>query len=140
MTLDQRTRESLLAHCGELHEDDGVDPRRFLKIEENSDKQNHKARQLCKQIAQTLGLVLAGDFADGRIQGLYVDSVEPAPNASQLSVTLRTLGPCDSTEAQEIRNHLAAISGQLRTEVAAAISRKRTPRLQFRVIGPTDRL
>jgi ribosome-binding factor A len=137
MTLDKRTRERLLAHCGELHEDDGVDPRQFFKIDKQRDKQNHKTRQLCHQVAETLGLVLAGEFGDERLHGLQVVSVEPAPDASQLSVTLRTGDPCDAIEAEEILNRLATVSGRLRCEVSAAISRKRTPKLLFRVIGPT---
>jgi ribosome-binding factor A len=137
MTFDMRTRERLLAHCGQLHEDDGVDPRQFFKTDKQRDKQNHKTRQLCHQVAETLGLVLAGEFGDERLHGLQVASVEPASDASQLTVTLRTGDPCDAIEVQEILNRLATVGGRLRCEVAAAISRKRTPRLLFRVIGPT---
>ncbi len=138
MTLDNRTRERLLAHCGELQDDDGVDPRQFFKTDKKRNKQNYKARQLCNQVAETLGLVLAGEFGDERLHNLQVVSVEPAPDASQLRVTLRSDDPCDSVVAQEIVNRLATISGRLRCEVAAAISRKRTPKLMFRVIGPAD--
>lgn len=138
MTLDKRTRERLLAHCGQLHEDDGVDPRQFFKSDKKRNKQSHKARQLCSQIAQTLELVLTGEFADERLHNLHVVSVDLAPDASQLSVTVSPDNPCDNIERQEILNRLAKISGRLRCEVAATISRKRTPKLLFRVIGPTD--
>ena len=137
MTLDKRTRERLLAHCGQLHEDDGVDPRQFFKTDKKRNKHNHKARQLCNQVAETLGLVLAGEFGDERLHGLQVVSVDPAPDASQLSVTVSTDGPCASIETQEILDRLAAVNARLRCEVATAISRKRTPKLLFRVIGPT---
>lgn len=138
MTLDKRTRERLLAHCGELHEDDGVDPRRFFKIDKRRNKQNHKARQLCHQVAETLALVLAGEFGDHQLHGLQVVSVDPAPDASQLSVTLRTDEPCGSAQRQEVLNRLAMVNGRLRCAVAAAISRKRTPKLLFRIVGPAD--
>ena len=138
MTLDKRTRERLLAHCGQLHEDDGVDPRQFFKAEKKLNKQNHKVRQLCNQVAETLGLVLTGEFGDERLQSLRVVSVDPAPDASQLLVTLRTDDPCDGSETQEILNRLAAVRGRLRCAVAAAISRKRTPKMLFRVIGPKE--
>jgi len=137
MTLDKRTRKRLLAHCGELHEDDGVDPREFFKADNNHNKPNRKALQLCQQVAQTLGLVLAGEFGDERLHGLQVVSVDPAPDASQLSVTLQSDDACNSTETQEILNRLATVSGRLRSQVAAAICRKRAPKLLFRVIGPT---
>ena len=138
MTLDKRTRERLLAHCGELHEDDGVDPRLLFKADKKRNKQNHKTRQLCDQVAQILGLVLAGEFEDERLHSLHVVSVDPAPDDSQLSVTVRTDEPCDNAEMREILERLAAVSGRLRCEVAAAISRKRTPKLLFRVSGPVD--
>lgn len=138
MTLDKRARERLLAHCGELQEDDGGDPRQLFKTDERLNNQSRKSRQLCNQVAQTLGLVLAGEFDDARLQGLEVVSVEPAPNASQLLVTLLTDEPCDSVETQEIMKRLTAVSGRLRWEVAAAITRKRTPRLSFRVLGRGD--
>jgi ribosome-binding factor A len=137
MTLDKRTREQMLAHCGELHGDDGVDPRQFFKSNDRRDKQNYKARQLCNQVAQTLSFALAGDFGDERLQSLQVASVEPAPDTSLLSVTVRTDRSCDCNEVLEMTNLLAAISGQLRCEIAAAISRKRTPKLQFRIVGPS---
>lgn len=136
MTLDKRTRASLLAHCGELHEDDAVDPRRFFKKHNKRDKQHHKLRQLCQQVAQTMNLVLSGEFADERLQSLQVVSVEPAPDASQLLVTLCTDMAGDAVEYQTILNQLALITGRLRSEVAVAISRKRTPLLLFRVVGP----
>ena len=138
MTNDKRARKRLLASCGQLHEDDGVDLRHFFKTHENRDKQNHKTRQLCDQVAQTLELVLTGDFGDERLHGLQVVSVHPAPDAAQLSVTVRTDYPCDNVEAAKILDRLATISGRLRCAVAAAISRKRTPKMRFRVIGPSE--
>jgi ribosome-binding factor A len=138
MPFDKRTREQLLAHCGELHEDDGVDPRLFFQSDRKRNKQDHKTRQLCDQVAQTLGLVLAGEFNDERLHNLEVVSVEPAPNASQLAVSVRIVGPCDMAEVTETLEQLALVSGRLRCEVAAAISRKRAPRLAFRLVGPFD--
>jgi ribosome-binding factor A len=136
MTADKRKRERLLARCGQLHEDDGVDPRQFLKTDNRRDHGHFKTRQLCRQVAETLALVLAGRFGDDRLHSLQVASVHPAPNAAQLLVTLRTDEPCDRGETQEILDRLGAVSGRLRSEVAAAISRKRTPKLLFCVLGP----
>jgi ribosome-binding factor A len=133
MTFNNRTREELRAYCSELNEDDGVDPREYFKSDERSGKQIHKTRRLCNQVAQTLSLVLAGEFADERLQDLQVVVVEPAPDASQLLVTLHTHDVCDSSKRQELLNLLGSVSGRLRWEVASAICRKRTPKLLFRI-------
>ncbi len=138
MSFDKRTREQLLALCGELHEDDGIDPRQYFKTDTNYNKQNHKTRQLCHQVSNTLNLVLAGEFGDERLHGLLVVAVEPAPDASQLAVTLRTVEPCDSCEAIEVLNRIAVVNGRLRSAVAAAISRKRTPKLVFRLVATDE--
>ena len=136
MNSDARTREQLLKHCGDLHEDDGVDPRYYFQPDKNVGKRNHKTHQLCDQVAKTLGLVLSGEFRDERLHNLQVISVVPAPNTSQLSVTLQTDNPCDNAEIEEILQRLNAVSGQLRCAVAAAITRKRTPKLLFRLVSP----
>lgn len=136
MTLDKRTREQMLALCGELHDDDGVDPRLFFRQEDHRRQSNHKTQQLCKQVAQTLSLVLAGEFGDDRLHHLQVVSVEPAPNASQLSVTFHSDAIRDRGEADAILMQLNMVGGQLRWAVAAAITRKRAPKLVFRLTGP----
>ena len=138
MTLSQRMREQMLAHCGEIHDDDGVDPREFFKTRKPRDKNNRKATQLCAQVAETLGLVLAGDFDDELLQNLQVVSVDPAPDASHLSVTLRADVPTGRVEAQQVLDRLAMVAGKLRCEVAAAITRKRAPRLVFHLVGPVE--
>lgn len=138
MTLDKRTRERLLAHCGQLHEDDGVDPRQFFRKERIRSKQHHKAQQLCKQVAETLALVLAGEFADDRLHNLQIATVEPAPDTSQLSVTCRTETVCTRAESEAILTQLNMVGGQLRSAVAAAITRKRTPKLIFRLVSASE--
>jgi len=131
-------RERLLAHCDQLNADDDVDPRQYFKAGSRHRKDDYKTRRLCSQVADTLGLVLAGECRDERLQGLRVVSVDPAPDASQLSVALRTDEPCTDIAHKEILDCLATVRGFLRSAVAAAISRKRTPHLLFRVIGPID--
>lgn len=132
MNSEKLPREHLLAHCGQLHDDDGVDPRDFPDFQ--GDKQDYKALQLCAQVFQTLDLVLSGDFEDERLLNLRVIRVDPAPNSGQLLVTVQADGPTDPTTIAEILDRLRAVSGHLRTEIAAAIHRKRTPRLLFQVV------
>lgn len=135
MTISKRTREQMLACCGEIHDDDGVDPREFFKTHETRDKKSRKAMQLCNQVAETLSLVLAGDFDDDLLHSLQVISVRPAPDASQLAVELRADVPDGQVGAQEILDRLAVVAGRLRCEVAAAITRKRAPKLVFHLVG-----
>lgn len=133
MTLDKQTRQELLAHCDNINEDDGISPHELKERHANSRQANRKARQLCQQVAETLSLVLSGEFDDEQLQSLLVTSVEPAPNASQLLVTVQTDRPCDHELANELLTKLESVSGRLRCDVAAAITRKRAPRLVFRV-------
>lgn len=128
----------MLAHCREIHDDDGVDPGEFFKTRKSLDKNNRKAIQLCNQVAETLGLLLAGEFDDELLHNLQVVSVDPAPNASQLAVAVRADVPGRRVNAQEILDRLAVVSGRLRCEVAAAITRKRAPKLVFHLVGPHD--
>lgn len=138
MTLDKRTREQMLAHCGEIHDDDGVDPRQFFKSNQHRTISNRKAMQLCSQVAQTLGLALAGEFGDELLHNLEVVSVDLAPNTSQLVITLRHDMADQSVGIQELQDRLAKVAGRLRCAVAAAITRKRAPKLVFHVIGPAE--
>ncbi len=90
-------------------------------------------RQLCAQVADTLSLVLSGDFGDTVLQSLQVVAVDPAPDASQLVVTVHADLPDETANPAEVLQRLDAVAGKLRYEVARAISRKKAPRLVFRV-------
>jgi ribosome-binding factor A len=135
MALSKRARDKMLAHCDEIHEDDGVDPREFFKVGRQEDRQNRKAKQLCRQVAETLEQVLAGEVGDEHLRRLHVASVVPAPDASRLLVTVEV--DCESAPAdrESIELALAKVSGLLRTAVAAAITRRKAPSLSFCVRG-----
>ncbi|HLT35894.1 MAG TPA: hypothetical protein VK034_06405 [Enhygromyxa sp.] len=90
-----------------------------------------KVRQLCRQIHQRLDLVLIGELDDPTLDGLWVVDVQPEPGGSAVLVTVAAP---DGAELEPIRASLDAARGRLRSEVAAAISRKRTPHLRFAVI------
>lgn len=137
MPISKQKREQLLAFCGQLNEDDTVDPREFFRKKYRS--KDSKALRLCKQVEETLSLVLSGEVADDVLQGLEVFSVQPAPGTRRLLVVVRPLRDvCDRTTPDEIVNKLATAGGVLRQEVAAAISRRRMPSLVFEVIWPPD--
>lgn len=131
MPSDPKQREDLLTHCAELREDDCVDPRDYFRPPA---KQSHQRKtwQLCSQVAQALALILSSEFDDDLLLGLTVLAVEPAPNESQLLVTLQS----DEVSPQvrgEILRRISQATGFLRAEVATAITRKRAPQLVFHV-------
>jgi ribosome-binding factor A len=90
-----------------------------------------KIRQLCRQVHQRVDLVLAGELDDPILDGLWVVDVQPEPGGAALLVTVAAP---DSAELGPIRASLDAARGRLRSEVAAAITRKKTPHLRFAVI------
>ena len=136
MALSKRKREELLALCGEIHEDDAVDPHTFFNDSHNSNKRNRKTLQLCRQVGEVLGLVLADGHADSALADLYVESIEPAPDASRMLVTVRADVPMEHFDPASILELLASQAARLRCEVAASITRKRAPQLMFTVLGP----
>ena len=133
--MDKRTREELLRkYCGELNEDDAIDPRDYFKPARPIDKQTKKAKQLCRQVAETLEMVLSGETRDEILSCLHVVNVIPAPDSSRLLVTLQPDFADHQFQLGEIEERLTRHQGRLRTEVAASIHRKKTPILAFNVI------
>ena len=88
MSRRKSSRRQLRSLCGEVHPDDGVDPRDLFRSPTNRKVTNRKTLQLCSQVADTLNLVLSGECADDVLQSLHVVAVKPAPNASQLLVVV----------------------------------------------------
>lgn len=140
MTLKKPSQKTLRSLCAQPHPDDGVEPREWAKDGRSGRKTSRKAWQLCGQVAEALGQVLAGDCDDDVLRDLQVVAVEPAPDASRLMVTVRMDPPSPAEEMISptlVLDRLARASGRLRCEVAAAITRKRTPTLGFRLALPT---
>jgi ribosome-binding factor A len=117
----------------EISPEDGMDPRDFAR-KDRPRKGDRKVRQLCSQVAETLSLVLSGECADDLLQSLHVVAVDPAPDASQLLVTVGAGCPGEMIDSDAALARLARMAGKLRCEVAAAITRKRAPKLVFRVL------
>ena len=133
MTSQKPPPKDLPPLCGEISGEDGMDPREFAR-KGRARKGNRKNRQLCSQVAETLGLVLSGECDDEVLQSLQVLAVDPAPDASQLVVTLCPGMPGETINAADAMERLTQIMGKLRYEVAGAITRKRAPKLIFRVL------
>jgi ribosome-binding factor A len=140
MAHDKRQRERLRALCGEPHDDDGVDPREFFQPGRKRDKAGRKSQQLCRQVQKTLDQVLSGETRDPLLGALRIVSVTSRADSSALLVTVIADVSPDCFDRAQIEAHLAKMSGWLRSEVAAAITRKRTPILVFLVLGPQSGL
>ena len=99
---------------------------------------SRKVTQLCEQAREALSMALTCS-ADPALRELSVASVSPAPDASRLLVTIETdVDSAQTADHDYILDKLQVARGYLRSEVAGAIHRKRTPELMFRVfVGPT---
>jgi ribosome-binding factor A len=137
MKRGNSSRKRMLRFCAEVLPEDGVPPREWLKAGRSGKKSKRKAQQLCSQVAEVLDAVLAGDCGDEVLRDLQVVAVAPAPDVSRLLVTVRPHPPADAVSPARVLDHLERASGRLRCEVAAAVTRKRAPRLAYRVELPT---
>ena len=129
MRFKRISRKELLSSCAALGPEDGSDPRDFFKKEAGK-VSNRKALQLCGQIAKTLRLVL-WECGDDVLRELAVEAVQPAPTSVRLLVSLSTPDGLDQALA---RQRIEKAAGLLRSAVATAINRRKTPELIFRVV------
>lgn len=137
LDMSRRRRSKTHDLTSKASSDQSVDPDQFLD-RRSGPRVDRKAYQLARQVADTLNFVLSGDTGDDVLRGLYVDSVEPAPDASRMLVSVAPLDRNDETPSEEYLTRLMAASGKLRSEVAASISRRKTPELAYRVIRPEE--
>jgi hypothetical protein len=124
------------ALCVAVDPDDGIDPRERAQGGPPR-RTDRKARQLCAHVAETLGDVLAGQSGDDVLRSLYVVSVVPAPNVGRLLVTVAPLpGASADLDPARVIAQLQHASARLRCAVAAAITRRRAPVLDYRFALP----
>jgi ribosome-binding factor A len=133
MKFKKIRRRQDLSSCDEIGPDDGADPRTFFR-ERTYKRTNRKALQLCGQIARTLSSVLTYESSDDLLRCRWVESVEPSPDSTRVLVTVSVGIPSEGADPNEVLAHLYRSAGKMRTEIAAAIHRKRVPELVFRVI------
>lgn len=113
-------------------------PRRGRSGSNSAPRPDRKTLQLCSQVQRTLDQVLSGELDDDRLRDVYVVQVTPAPDAHCLLVTVAPLGFAKDFRPEEVMARLAANSGRMRSELARAINRKKTPELMFRVAVEGD--
>jgi ribosome-binding factor A len=122
-------RQRMLAACSEIGPDDGMDPR--YDGHANAPRSpGRKALQLCRQVAEALDAVFAG-CGDEVLNGLYVTGVKPNPHAGRLLVTVAATPAAVPVPVARVQERLERAAGMLRSEVAAAVHRRRAPELTF---------
>jgi hypothetical protein len=93
-----------------------------------------KTRQLCRQVQRALNLALAGQFASGALDDVFVIEVSAAAGCGRLVAHVAApAGHSVSAALKELRDR----TPQLRAIVAGYISRKRAPELSF-VVAPLE--
>lgn len=123
-------RRPTAAPCAQWHADDGAPAERLFR-QSFRNKPDRKTLQLCGQVRRALSGALAG-CGDPALQALYVESVEPAPDAGRLRVTVVAAG-VTAADVPPLLARLERASGLLRHDAAAAVVRKRAPELTFHV-------
>jgi ribosome-binding factor A len=130
--MRRRFERKPMSLASETGPEDGIDPR-LLPRYERGKVTNRKALQLCRQVERALSILLSGACADDVLRDLVVQSVIPAPDSTRLLVTLARTRP-DATYVGEVLAHVQRAHGLLRSVVAAAIHRRKTPELTFHVL------
>lgn len=124
MKSKQLSKKFMEQLCGELREDDGVDPKKILKREQAIDY-TKRDRQLCTQVRRAMNLALPEIMMKRFGILVQVSAVEPAPDIARLRVEFGIIG--DSSGYRE--GALSEIKGQLRNAIAQEVNRKRTPEI-----------
>ncbi len=131
MSIPKRLRERMLEFCGSLSDEDGLNPRddQSIHINRKQDTSVYRQRRLCRQITETLMLAIS-DAPDPLVANAKVLLVRP--RKANKSVTVR-VAVTDDVDQRLLQERLKGCEGWLRSEIAAAISRKRVPRLIFEI-------
>lgn len=119
--------------CAELGPEDGVDPRISIRASDTKPK-DYKNRQLCKQAARMLSLVLAGELGDPKLQNLDVVNVLTKKDSPFLYVSISCNNAISKQEENLILNRLKAIQGYFRSVIAGSVERKHVPALTFKFV------
>ena len=140
MSLSKKQREQLLKqHCGAINNDDAIDPKHYFYNKRKHHRKYRKVFQLCRQVSDTLHMVLTG--GNDTLDGLTVVDVVPAPDARRMLVVL-ALDPGVIIESASkvalIMKQLQLETPRLRAEIARTINRKKTPNLVFEITKITS--
>ena len=116
--------------CDELGPEDGIDPR-ILTRDRSRNRAGRKDHQLCKQVARALNLWLSERASSRWAAEIFVQTVQPAPNAGRLRVEIGFLRPVELDLAEQVLAEMGRQRAAMRWAVGQAIVRKRVPELVF---------
>jgi ribosome-binding factor A len=137
MKRSSRFESILRALCGEPGPEDGCPPAPRSRSSQLQ-RPDRKTWQLCAQALRALEYALGEVCPQFLRHVAYIQSVVPAPDASQLLVTVAVRESLAPPEQQQLLTALMERQGRLRAAVATAITRRKAPALTFRVITETD--
>jgi ribosome-binding factor A len=129
MTSRRISRKDLLSAASDIGPGDGIDPR---YDQAGGRRPGRKTLQLCGQVMETLSGVLA-EQADDVLRDLLVVAVTPA-GSGRLLVSVTPAPSAAVRDPAVLLEHLAGAQGRLRSEVAAAVHRRKAPDLLFQVL------
>lgn len=135
MVLSKKDREKLLRlHCRVINDDDAIDPKHYFYNKRKHKKKYRKVYQLCRQVSDTLQLVI--NSGDPLLEDVSVVEVLPAPDSHRLLVIV-SLGSATKIESaadvEEIMQCFQRELPRLRAEIARSINRRKTPTLIFEI-------
>ena len=137
MTRQHRSPPRLRPLCAEVDPDDGLAPPAFFRPTGGRKAVDRQALQLCGPVASTRHRALV-DRDAALLRNLHVLRVSPAPDTSQLLVIVAPVTADAALDPRAVLARLAAASGRLRAEGAAAITRRRAPKLLFQLAASHD--
>ena len=130
--LTRKQRERLLReNCGAINDDDAIDPRHYFYNKRKSKSKFRKVYQLCRQVMETLQLVLVNGMDE--LEDLKVVDVLPAPDSRRLLVVLE-LDRADMPSTTQVDQWIEILTKEvprLRFEISQSIHRRKTPQLTF---------
>lgn len=139
MTMREHREDILRALCARVEEEDGISPARERRPREEGKGGGRKDRQFCKQVVRALNLAVMAESSSPFLRELVFVSAEPAPDTSRLRVNTQGEAAIARAGAAAVLAELRRATGFLRSQVAAAISRRRVPELTFVLIAPSGK-
>lgn len=97
-------------------------------------KSDRKAMQLCRQVRRAVEHALGSRPLIDQLPDCLVIAVLPAPHTAQLLIQVAVPASLALEQAEEMLAILRAANGAIRSEVARAIHRRKTPSLLFQIV------
>lgn len=126
------SRKDMAVLADRLGPEDGIDPR-LVRPDLTGRNVRRHTYQLCGEMARAIGAALACS-ADETLRDLQVVDVVPAAGGGRFLVTLTPVPSADARPKPMVEERLARAAGMLRSEVAAAVHRRRAPELVLRLV------